>query len=201
MRPASRNRSPFTRWPKSDHSVKLPRRPLISQTIDINRIGTDQAAQLVALQVCTFRQAYAEVHAREDIEAYCLAQYTRDHAETDLASADTVCCIGLLNSEPAGYYMVKHQACPVAIGAKSSELKQIYVLRSAYGSGLGRALFDHAVSTIRSADALWVWLCVADNNHRAQAFYDKLGFDRLGSGPVLEVGNDRLRSSILARKL
>lgn len=169
--------------------------------IKIDRIAADRATQLADLQSLTFRQAYADVHSQEDIEAYCLAHYTYEIAEAELSSDRTVCCIGVLDTEPSGYYLVTHQACPVELGSESSELKQVYVLSSAYGSGLGRALYDHALATIQSAGRRWVWLCVSDINYRAQAFYAKLGFTKVGTGSILVVGTDELTSSLLALEL
>lgn len=168
---------------------------------EINLMMRGQAAQLTELQALAFKQAYSDGHSPEDIEAYCLAHYTTEFAKIDLASQNTVCCVGLLDSEPTGYYIVKHHAPPVAPDLKSSELKQIYVLSSAYSSGLGRALYEHALATIRSTGNKWVWLCVSDTNNRAKAFYKKLGFTLIGTGPVFEVGKDRLSSSILAHEV
>ncbi len=175
----------------------MTRQYLDVKTIKIERIGADRATQLADLQTVTFKQAYSDVHSLEDIETYCRAHFTPEIAGIDLSSEETVCCVGLLDSEPSGYYMVKHQACPIAIGSESSELKQLYVLRSAYGGGLGRYLYEHALATIRSTGHLLAWLCVSDINYRAQAFYDKQGFAKLGTGPVLEVGKEKLASSIL----
>ena len=169
--------------------------------IEIRPIGTEHAEQLANLQADTFRQAYSDIHSSEDIETYCLMHYATKIAEMDLSSEETACCIGLLDSRPSGYYMVKHRACPIALGAESSELKQIYVLGSAYGRGLGQALFDHAITTVRSFSSEWVWLCVSDINYRAQAFYRKLKFVKVGTGPTLEVGKDILLSSVLAKDL
>jgi ribosomal protein S18 acetylase RimI-like enzyme len=169
--------------------------------IRIYRIGPDRAALLTKLQSLTFKQAYSDVHSPEDIEAYCLDYYTSEIAEADLSSQETVCCVGQLNSEPYGYYMVKHQACPVTLGSESSKLKQIYVLTPAYGGRLGRALYEHAIEKIQSAGHKWVWLCVSEINCCAQAFYAKLGFAKVGTGPVLEVGKDKLQSSILVLEL
>jgi len=169
--------------------------------IKIDRIGPDRAALLADLQTLTFKQAYSDVHSPEDMEAYCLTHYTSEIAETELSSQETVCCVGQLNAEPSGYYMVKHQACPITLDSESSELKQIYVLSSAYGGGLGRALYEHSLTTILAAGHRWVWLCVSDINYRAQAFYTTLGFTKVGTGPVLEVGKDKLPSSILALEL
>ena len=169
--------------------------------IRIERIGVERAGELAELQAATFREAYADVHTRENIEAYIGANYTTDLAKADVSADETVCCLGLADSAVFGYYLIKHVDCPIALDAGSSELKQIYVLRSAYGGGLGRSLYEHAVAAIAAADRKWVWLCVSDINYRAQAFYRKLGFTKLGAGPVLEVGSDRLDSSILAREV
>ena len=167
--------------------------------IDIKPVGKNQAEQLANLQADTFRQAYSNVHSTEDLEAYCLAHYTPKIAEVDLSSAETVCCMGYINAEPSGYYMVKHRDCPITLETKSSELKQIYVLSSAYGKGLGSALFDHAIASVRASGSERVWLCVSDINYRAQAFYTKLGFTKVGVGPILQVGKDSLTSSVLIK--
>jgi ribosomal protein S18 acetylase RimI-like enzyme len=153
------------------------------------------------LQSVTFRQAYSDVHSAEDIEAYRRNNYTIEKAVAVLDSGDTACCVGLIDSEPSGYYIVKHQASSVAPELDSSELKQIYIINSAYGSGLGGALYDHALETIRSAGNRSVWLCVSDINHRAQSFYKKLGFKLAGIGPALEVGEEKLSSSILINEV
>ena len=168
---------------------------------ELQLVGIEFAAQLAELQAETFKQAYGDVHSAEDISAYSLANYTVEAASNELASDQTVCCVGFKLFEPVGYYIVKHDDCPIAVGSKSSELKQIYILASEYGAGLGKMLYEHALETIRSAGSQWVWLCVSDINFRAQAFYKKLEFKKLGTGPVLEVGKERLLSSILAHKL
>lgn len=170
---------------------------LDSHTIEIDQIGTESAVQLAELQTRTFAEAYADVHSSADIKKYCASHYSSEAAANDLSSEKTVCCVGLLNAEPSGYYMVKHQACPISLDSQSSELKQIYVLSSAYGVGLGRALYEHALAMIRSEGNRSVWLCVSDKNHRAQVFYEKLGFEKIGAGPLLIVGKDELSSSVL----
>ena len=169
-------------------------------TIHVRRIGPDDAALLARLQTRTFEEAYAGVHSAEDIGTYCRTHYTRALAEAELAAPATECCVAELDAEPAGYYLVKHDPCPLPVDGLAAELKQIYVLRSAYGSGLGRALYNHAIESLRLCGIDTLWLCVSDLNERAQAFYAKLGFARLGDGPALIVGSDTLRSSILARR-
>ena len=168
---------------------------------ELQVVGTENSDQLVKLWVETFKQAYEDVHSPEDIAAYCAANFTSDSASRELSSPQIVCCIGSIENDPRGFYLVKHHSCPIAIDSDSSELKQIYVLATEYGNGLGRSLYEHAIECIRAAGSGSVWLSVSDINYRAQAFYKKLGFDKLGRGPILKVGSERLTSSIMAYKL
>lgn len=168
---------------------------------ELQTVGPESSGRLVKLWVETFMQAYDDVHTSEDIAAYCEANFTLEAASAELSSEQTICCIGSKGHEPVGFYIVKHHDCPVPLDSQSSELKQIYILAKEYGTGLGRSLYEHALESVRSAGARWVWLSVSDINYRAQAFYKKLAFEQLGAGPIFEVGTERLTSSIMALKL
>ncbi len=167
---------------------------------EIEQIGRDHAYKLAKLQADTFRQAYSDVHSLDDIEVYCLANYTPELAEHELADKETICCFGLLNSVLSGYYILKHRDPPIPVGFSAVGLKQIYVLSSAYGSGLAQALYEHALDYAQTLESEGLWLCVSDINHRAKAFYDRLEFKSVGEGPILKVGSDHLPSSILVFK-
>jgi ribosomal protein S18 acetylase RimI-like enzyme len=167
---------------------------------ELQIVGTEDSDQLIKLWIETFKQAYEEVHSSEDIAAYCATNFTMDSASSELSNSQTVCCIGSIENDPRGFYLLKHHSCPIPLGSKSSELKQIYVLAAEYGNGLGRSLYEHALDRIRGTGSGSVWLSVSDINYRAQAFYKKLGFDQLGPGPIFEVGSERLSSTIMLYK-
>lgn len=162
-------------------------------------IDAEDAATLAALWRETFRQAYDGVHAPEDIEAYCAANFTCDAAAAMLADPAARCRFAMVDGEAVGLLVVRNTPCPLSLSGPSAELKQIYVLDRAYGAGLGPALFEDALSILRGWTSKWMWLCVSDWNQRAQGFYAKHEFHRVGTGPTLVVGADRLPSSILAR--
>jgi len=167
---------------------------------ELQIVGPEHSDQLVKLWVETYRQAYEDVHSSKNIAAYCEANFTLESASVELSNPQTACCIGSRGSDPRGFYVVKHHSCPIPVDSESSELKQIYVLAKEYGTGLGRLLYEHAIECVRAAGSNWVWLSVSDINYRAQAFYQKLGFEQLGPGPLFEVGSERLTSSIMAYK-
>ena len=141
------------------------------------------------------------MHSADNIERCCATNFTAAKALDVLEDKNTVCSFYNRDAEPIGLCVVVHRECPYPLAGTASELKQIYILADAYRSGVGRAMLEDAYELVRSVNGKWIWLAVADLNHRAQSFYDKAGFHGIGSGPVFEVGTDRLTSTIMAREL
>ncbi|MDN5211275.1 GNAT family N-acetyltransferase [Fulvivirgaceae bacterium BMA12] len=165
------------------------------------RAAVATADELVDLWVKTFEQAYEGVHSPENIHAYCSRNFTNQAALKVLNDDWSACCIASKKGQAVGYYVVSHHPCPVPLEGLSSELKQLYILSSEYGTGLGKSLFGQACETARNAGSTWLWLCVSDINYRAQAFYKKQDFKPVGKGPVFEVGTDRLSSTVMVCSL
>ena len=165
----------------------------------ISNVGLEFANDLVHLWTATFNQAYADVHGRENIQAYCSENFTLDQAKAALSDDGTVCSVYFRDGKPTGFCLLKHDACPLFLEGGSSEIKQIYVLANEYGSGAGQSLLRHACDVVHSAGHRWIWLSVSDLNYRAQSFYKKNGFVPIGSGPIFEVGSERLKSTIMSR--
>ena len=167
----------------------------------ITRANSTHAAEFVELWETTFKQAYSNVHSPDNIEQYCKAKFTTNNALDTLADKNTICAFYHRNEQPIGFYILVHHECPFPLAGKSSELKEIYVLADAYGSGAGRAMLEDACKVAGSVNAKWIWLAVADQNIRAQSFYDKTGFTKVGPGPIFEVGAERLTSTIVTRQI
>jgi len=169
--------------------------------VQLRRVDRGFARQLAKLWAVTFQDAYEEVHSTENIRAYCEANYSVDAAENLLSDPSVHCAVAFGDRSALGFHLVKHHGCPLPLIGESSELKQLYVVARAYGSGVGQALFEDAVRSVQRAGGSWIWLSVSDLNYRARAFYRKLSFEPLGKGPIFEVGSDRPTSTIMARKI
>jgi putative acetyltransferase len=74
-----------------------------------------------------------------------------------------------LRGEPMGFVVVK-----------GDEVEQIYVDRSARGTGLAAMLLRMAEAEIRGAGHRQAWLAVVAGNQRARAFYARLGWRDAG---------------------
>jgi len=165
----------------------------------IDKASLESAAALSQLWRDTFAQAYEGVHTPENIQTYCANNFSIETATSELKNDKVFCKIATLDDVAVGFYLLRKHDCPVPLDGSSMELKQIYILSDQFGKGLGKTLYEDAITTIKQNGSRNVWLLVSDVNHRAKAFYNKLGFKSVGTGPVFEVGSDRLTSTVMAR--
>ncbi|MBK8565005.1 MAG: GNAT family N-acetyltransferase [Saprospiraceae bacterium] len=63
-----------------------------------------------------------------------------------------------------------------------TKMERLYLLESFHGLGLAQQLFDHNLDIAKQAKQAGIWLYVWKENHRAVAFYQKMGFEIVGEG-------------------
>lgn len=89
--------------------------------------------------------------------------------------------------DAVGYLMLVHgepydaDVRAVVTHRPTTELSKIYVLPTAHGGGVARQLLEAGVEVARSIGAAAIWLGTNQQNVRAQRFYEKSGFRRIGT--------------------
>ncbi len=78
------------------------------------------------------------------------------------------------------------------------ELSKCYVLAGRHGRGVGPALMAASLDAARERGAIGMWLGVNQLNARAQAFYHRHGFERVGT-KRFQVG-DRLEDDFVLER-
>ena len=146
-------------------------------------------------------EAYKDQHSAENMETYCSQNYTTEKQEKVISDPNYDVSFADKSGSEVGALVIHHHSCPLKPNLNSSELKQLYLLSSEYGTGLAKLLMEHSFELVKNQGNKWVWLCVSDLNYRAQRFYQKMNFEKIGEGPVLEVGTETLPSSIMLRRL
>ena len=58
------------------------------------------------------------------------------------------------------------------------EIQRLYVLQKFQGFGLGKQLFEFALELATKNSFSWAWLGVWEHNTKAQAFYNRYGFEK-----------------------
>lgn len=80
------------------------------------------------------------------------------------------------------------------------ELSKFYVVPAAHGQGAARVLMEATLATAEATGASSIWLGVNQLNARAQGFYAKHGFERVGT-KRFTVGAETHDDFVLARAL
>jgi ribosomal protein S18 acetylase RimI-like enzyme len=123
--------------------------------------------------------AAVEIFVAEHLTAAKFEEYVADPGRTVLLAEDGDVAVGyamLVHGEP-----YDADARAVVRHRPTTELSKIYVLPSAHGGGVARELLAAAVRVARETGAAGMWLGTNQDNERAQRFYLKSGFERIGT--------------------
>jgi diamine N-acetyltransferase len=135
-------------------------------------------------------QAYLDAHCGE-------AFFVRA-----LSDPETIVWIAELKGRAVGYAKAGAVGLPVANPARSAmELHRLYILSPAQGQGLGHAFMEKVFAEAARRQARELYAGVWENNTKAQAFYRRYGFEKIGEYDYLPIGDVVDREWILRKKL
>jgi ribosomal protein S18 acetylase RimI-like enzyme len=149
------------------------------------RLATaSDAPALAALAAATFPLACPPGNTVEAIQGFIETHlsearfdgYLADPARAVLVGGDFAAYAMLVFEEPADADVA------TAITARPTvELSKCYVRAGDHGTGLAAELMTASIELARSRGVAGVWLGVNEHNARANRFYEKHGFERVGA--------------------
>lgn len=145
------------------------------------------AAAIDAVFRESFQATFAHLYATEDLAAF-LARFTVEGWAAEIADAAFAFRVIEDADGIAGYCKLGPISLPATPEGPALELRQLYLLDRAKGSGAAQALMDWALATARARGATELWLSVYIDNHRAKRFYERYGFEDQGPYAFM-VGN------------
>lgn len=168
----------------------------------VRRAGAEDAGALALVASAAFLDTYAQTLDGADLVAHCLKNNTAERFAAWLDDPASVVTLAEVepNHAPLGYAVLTAPDFPIPLGSGDIELRRIYTLRQAYGSGMGAALMARAVADTLALGRRRMLLGVWDQNHRARAFYERSGFHVIGSRQF-QVGREIHDDPIYARDL
>jgi ribosomal protein S18 acetylase RimI-like enzyme len=169
----------------------------------LKRATAADAAALSLVASSCFLETFAGILQGADIVAHCAK--ANDPASfagwSDDAGSRVVVAEIATGGAPIGYSLLTAPDLPaVEIGADDIELRRIYTLSRAHGTGLGPALMAQALLDARAMGRKRMLLGVYSGNDRARAFYQKQGFVKAGERQY-QVGASLCDDVIYALKL
>lgn len=160
--------------------------------------GADAQA-LAALARDTFVDTFAHLYPPADLAAFLAETYGAEIQAREIADPETRHRLAerggvLLGFAKMGAYKLPHSTD----GRSARELHRLYVVEAAKGAGVADALMRWTLEQAEGADDLY--LGVFCDNHRAQRFYARYGFEPVGEY-IFMVGQTRDREFILRRRM
>ena len=156
---------------------------------------------LIKLGKRCFYEAFNELTAPDDMEAYLTATFQKSEIENQLMDDRSLIYIAEMGTDPAGYVYSCPAIPPECVKDEVAiKLERLYLRRRYYGCGVADALMQTSIEEFRSRGYQTVWLSSWELNDRANAFYKKWEFKVVGS-QKFTVGSDIQNDNILSRKL
>ena len=122
-----------------------------------------------------------------DVDAFVAEHLTAQRFEEYVADPGRAVLLAEEEGSAIGYVMLVHgepydaDARAAVRHRPTTELSKIYVLPNAHGGGVARELLAAAIDVARGIGVAGMWLGTNQANVRAQRFYEKSGFVRVGT--------------------
>ena len=167
----------------------------------VRRAAPDDAADLAALAAQTFADAFGPDNTPEDTAAHLEAHFSLERQAAEIDDPSTVMLVAEAGGALVGYVMLHWGDTPPSVtGPRPIELARIYVNREWQSRRVGAALMARCLTEARANGAETIWLGVWQVNVRAQAFYERWGFETVGT-KTFTVGSDVQTDWVMARRL
>jgi GNAT superfamily N-acetyltransferase len=177
-------------------------------TVSTRIAGPDDAALLHGVAAATFALACPPGTTDEAIADFVATHLSEPKFAGYLADPARDLLIVEVDGEPVGYTMLvadepyDADVARVVTLRPTVELSKFYLLAASHGTGASAVLMQHSVAVARARGAASVWLGVNQQNVRANRFYEKNGFETVGTKQFLvggELEDDFVRELVIGR--
>lgn len=174
--------------------------PASSPSLAIRRATVEDADTLSRIGRRTFADTFGHLYPPEDLQAFLddshapdsYARYARDPAFALWLLEDSA-------GDARGYALAGPCGLPHAdVGPEHGELKRLYLLPELQNAGWGGKLFRTTLDWLQCDGPRTLWISVWSENHGAQRFYARHGFEKVGEYEF-PVGRVRDREFMLRR--
>ena len=160
-------------------------------TVTVHRATSGDAALLHELAAATFALACPPGTQQTAIDDFIARNLSETSFTGYLADPARELFIARVDGAPAGYTMLIYGeptdtdvATSITV-RPTAELSKVYVLAGHHGTGLASTLVNVTVEAARDREVAGVWLGVNEENAKANRFYEKQGFARVGTKKFL----------------
>jgi len=148
------------------------------------------AKPLVQLATRTYYETFSALNTPENMQAYLSSAFTLPQFEADFRDSRVTFHVAETEGSLIGYAKLFAGNPPeCVVGEAPIELVRFYLDSQWHGSGVASALMERCLAEARQGGFKTMYLGVWEHNVRAQAFYTKWNFVRVGEH-LFQMGDD-----------
>ena len=167
----------------------------------IRKVEMPDVEVLAKIAKQTFRETFAHDNTEEQLQEYFEEAYSLRTLSTELENPDSETYFIMHEEEIAGFLKVNWGNAQTERELENAfEIQRLYVLQTYQGFGLGKQLFEFALELAENNGFSWAWLGVWEHNTKAQAFYNRYGFEKFSQHRFM-VGQKVDTDCLLKKKL
>jgi len=167
-------------------------------SIAVRAAVTADAESLSRLASATFALGCPADTDPKHLHEFISTELTPERFREFLADSTVTILLAECAGELAGFTMlVRECGHPQIVAERPIELRKFYVDPAHHGRGVAQALMQDAVPLLNEYDV--AWLSVYSGNSRAIGFYQKWGFEVVGTH-YFQVGGDPQKDFVMRRE-
>ena len=145
----------------------------------IRKVEKADVEVLAKIAKQTFRETFAHDNTERQLQEYFDEVYDLRVLTAELENPESSTYFITIEDEIAGYLKVNWGGAQTERELGDAfEIQRLYVLQKFQGFGLGKQLFEFALELATKNSFSWAWLGVWEDNLKAQAFYNRYGFEK-----------------------
>ncbi len=164
----------------------------VSQSrLSIRRATVADATMLSKFGAELFEATFRGTCPDSDMALQLQQYYNEDQVRSELENVNDFFHLMSLDDQVCGYSRLKESVPPQAVsaGLRAIELKRLYFSAHVHGLGLAAQLLRFNLNLAKQMGYQRVYLSVWEFNHRAKAFYQKMGFTDTGVENPFPIGD------------
>jgi ribosomal protein S18 acetylase RimI-like enzyme len=148
------------------------------------------ADRLLQFAARTYYHTFASSNTPENMQAYMTCSFTLPQFKAELNDPHAIFILAETEEQLTAYAKLLPDEAPECVtGDAPIELVRFYVDEPWHGSGLASALMEVCLTEAKEGGFKTMYLGVWEKNFRAQAFYRKWDFMRVGEH-IFKMGDD-----------
>ena len=157
----------------------------------IKKVEEADVPDLIRIARSTFVHTYRHLNDPVHFDAYMNTAMSEEQLRDEVSDPNSLFYVLKSPADIIGYLKLNRKEAQTEADMDDAlEIERIYVIQSRKGEGLGARLIQKAKEVAVEEGCTMLWLGVWDQNHDAQGFYTRQGFQPFGTHDFM-MGSDR----------